>query len=210
MPKNKKTETGPTTDELIAKYSTKDDGGFPFPEIPENASDELYAEILRVRGAVRRKAQGSLVDFVVDHKGDLEEMLTEYQLKAIAHLTAERSRGRKGAGGTNGVPRGRVTVEEKVYAFFADEANHLAADGVSKTPGKVAAVNVFIQLEMDPMRVLGAAKRILDTREADERLWISYKSAERCYVVEGPQVDAPKSWTGPLPVPKSADDLNGV
>ena len=208
MPKNKLEDKGPTTDELVAKYSTKEDGGFPFPEVPENASDELYAEIMRVRGAARRKAQGALVDFVIDHRKDFEETLTSYQLKAVAFLTTERARGRKGSG--EGQGRGRITVEEKVYNFFADTGNHTDSDGDTATPGKVAAVNVFIQLEMDPMRILGAAKRILDTREPDERLWISYASAERAYHVYGPSADAPKDWKGPLPTPKNVADLDEV
>lgn len=204
MDDKNKAKAEQTTDELIAKYSKKEDGGFPFPEVPDNASDELYKEIMRVRGAVRRKAQGALVDFVINHKEDLE--LTDFQEKALAFLTTERSRGRKGSG----EGRGRITVEEKVYNFFVDSDNHLAADGATATPGKVAAVNVFIQLEMDPMRVLGAAKRILDTRESEDRLWIRYNSAEKAYIVVGPQEDMPAGWTGPVPTPKSADALAEV
>ena len=207
--KNKKIEDkGPTTDELIAKYSTKEDGGFPFPEMPDNASDEMYAEIMRVRGAVRRKAMTALVEFAVDHRKDFEETFTAYQNKAVAFLTTERARGRKGSG--EGQGRGRISVEEKVYNFFADVGNHLDSDGATKTPGKVAAVNVFIQLEMDPVRVLGAAKRILDSRDPDERLWISYASAERAYHVYGPSEDGPSDWKGPMPTPRSSADLDEV
>jgi len=192
-----------STDELIAKYSTAEDGGFPFPALPEKASDELTAEIFKVRGAVRRKAQNALIDFVVDNAKDLE--LNVYQQKALAHLTAERARGRKG----DGVGKSRVTKEEQVYNFFLDTDNHVDAEG-NRTPGKVSAVSVFINLEMDPVRTLGAARRILDTREPAERLWISYDSKARAYSVAGPQEDAPEGWTGPVPAPKSADDLTAV
>ena len=195
-------DEGQNTDDLIAKYSFAEDGGFPYPTLPDNASDELTKEVNRVRGAVRRKAQGALVDFVTEHKDELE--LTPYQQKALDFLTTERARGRKGEG------KGRITVEEKVYNFFADTSNHVDSDGTTKTPGKVAAVNVYIALDMDPMRVLGAAKRILDTREADERIWISYSSSARAYAVFGPQADAPKGWTGPVPAPKAAEDLDNV
>lgn len=201
----KNPETGPTTDELIAKYSTKEDGGFPYPEIKDGMSEEQVAEVNRVRGAVRRKAQGALVDFVIDNKADLEDSLTEYQHKAISFLTAERTRGRK----ADGVAKSRTTIEDKVYNFFADPANHTDASGEA-APGKIAAVNVYMHLDMDATRTLGAAKRILDSRPANERLWIGYKSSERCYTVAGPQAEAPEGWTGPLPAPKTAADLTKV
>lgn len=205
MKADKKTpENVPTIDELIAQFSKDGDGGFPYPEIPEGASDEQVATINRVRGAVRRKAQGALVDFVIANQNEIE--LNPHQSKALAFLTAEHSRGRKGTG----EGRGRVSVEEKVYDYFLNTDNHVASDGATKTPGEVGAVNVFIQLEMDPKRVLGTAKRILDSREPDDRLWINYNSARKVYTVAGPQAEAPEGWTGPLPTPKSAADLDGV
>ena len=167
---------------------------YPYPNLPEDASKEAKAEVLRVRAQSTRDAQRDVISAVVtmDESATLGTVRTAVA-EALAYL-AERANGRKGVAG-EGVAR-------------APKSNVVADYFKGKNVGdKVDASDVFFDLDMDPARVQSALKRFVSTvKNHDERVWISYDRASRSYVVAGYGATKPRDFSA-YDVENDAADL---
>ncbi len=172
---------GLTDEQLSAKYP----GSFPFPEIAADAPKELRAEINRVRSASYRKAHAALFDFVHGVVESLKtevsvelEGLTTFAKDAYDFLSAKRPK----AGRPSGTKAVRKPLETIAAEFFQNVDNQTDQNG-DKTPGLIAGINVYIGLNMDPVRTMGAIKRYNDS--ADTLVYVTYDSEARVYKVWG-------------------------
>lgn len=156
---------------------------YPYPELPNDASKEAKAEVLRIRAESTRNATRDIVNAVVN--GADSDTLSKIRgdvAEALMYL-ADRASNRKGIAGegVTRAPKSNVVAE-----YFAD-----------KTAGdKINAGDVFMDLDMDPARVLGSLKRFVSTvKDTSKRVWVSYDKASRSYIIAGYGAEAPAGFT---------------
>ena len=156
---------------------------YPYPELTGNETKEAKAEVLRIRAESTRNATRAIVEAVTNGADattikELKVLVAE----ALAFL-GDRATRRKGVAG-EGVAR-------------APKSNVVADYFNGKSIGeKISAGDVFLDLDMDPARVLGSLKRFVSTvKDPSERVWVSYDKAARSYVVAGYGATVPAGFT---------------
>lgn len=180
---------------------------YQYPAYPENATEDQIKATDKQRRYFIGQAQTDLIEqaqFLLKSEEESTVFDSSALKDAVEFLTAKRPRAPRKSKG----PNGKKSREEIVLEIF-NNADNLNADGQIDELGLFSASKALGQ-PLGRAEAIGALKKALDVAVPDQRVWVSFNSAEGVYTLEGRGANPPTGWKGKLPAPKMVDDESAV